>query len=111
MLTYNNADEVRNLATAHGFFIKPIAMKTIIILACTNSQSSIGLFQRRGPTNLCDSSSDRRVIEPKGSQEILITAKNERKTSVLTFRLTAYINLFTMLVICWRKSLAPPDAG
>jgi len=28
MLTYDDAKEVRALATAHGFFIKPIAMKT-----------------------------------------------------------------------------------
>jgi hypothetical protein len=28
MLTYDDAKEVRDLATAHGFFIKPIAMKT-----------------------------------------------------------------------------------
>ena len=28
MLTYDDANEVRDLATAHGFFIKPIAMKT-----------------------------------------------------------------------------------
>jgi DNA adenine methylase len=28
MLTYDDAKEVRNLATAHGFFIKPIPMKT-----------------------------------------------------------------------------------
>ena len=28
MLTYDDAKEVRDLATAHGFFIKPIPMKT-----------------------------------------------------------------------------------
>jgi DNA adenine methylase len=28
MLTYDDAKEVRDLATAHGFFVKPIAMKT-----------------------------------------------------------------------------------
>src|SRR5438128_419876 len=28
MLTYDDANEVRDLATAHGFFIKPIPMKT-----------------------------------------------------------------------------------
>ena len=28
MLTYDDAKEVRDLATAHGFFIKPISMKT-----------------------------------------------------------------------------------
>jgi hypothetical protein len=28
MLTYDGAKEVRDLATEHGFFIKPIAMKT-----------------------------------------------------------------------------------
>src|SRR5437867_826467 len=28
MLTYDDAKEVRNLATVHGFFVKPIAMKT-----------------------------------------------------------------------------------
>jgi hypothetical protein len=27
MLTYDDAKEVRDLAAAHGFFIKPIAMK------------------------------------------------------------------------------------
>ena len=28
MLTYDDAKEVRDLATAHGFFVKPIPMKT-----------------------------------------------------------------------------------
>ena len=28
MLTYDDAKEVRDLAAVHGFFIKPIAMKT-----------------------------------------------------------------------------------
>jgi hypothetical protein len=77
MLTYDDAKEVRDLATAHGFFVKPIAMKTTHHTRCTNSQSRITPLQWRVLTSLCVSSKNRRATELNGSQDTVATSKSK----------------------------------
>jgi len=71
MLTYDDAKEVRDLATAHGFFIKPIAMKTTHHTR-TYEQSPIGL---------CVFLSDRRNIELNGGEDTRATVKGKSVSS------------------------------